>query len=108
MPRPLSKPRKTCPFSGDDLKVIETSAGFQVQGNGWISTKFFVDKDRAEWYFSHSGGLPPKYKKPWPDVKVIGEVVPKVPEVSDLVNSQGKMLDGLAGDAANVLEGTDI
>lgn len=108
MARALKKPRAVCPFSGDDLEFVETSAGVQVRGNGWISSKFFADKGRAQWYFSHSVGAPPEYKKPWPDVQVIGEVEPELPEVADLVANQGRQLEGLAQDAANVLEGSEI
>lgn len=104
MPRPkktskvvelgFKEPRKLCPFSGDDLKIVPVTAAaaghlvekFQVRGTGWVSTKLFDSREEAEWVFSHDHGVPPRMKNPYKRVEVVGERLPPDPSMKDVEN----------------------
>lgn len=80
-------PRKLCPFSGDELKIVGVTAvaaghpveKFQVRGTGWVSTKLFDSREAAEWFFSHDHGVEPNMVNPHKRVVVVGEIVPPDP-----------------------------
>jgi len=107
----LPGPRKQCPFSGDELRIVSvaTSAAghpvkkFQVRGTGWVSTKLFDSREEAEWFFSHDHGVEPKMKNPYRRVEVVGEVEPPDPAVEDAQRLERHHLK-LADDAMEALK----
>lgn len=81
-PAPLTSPRTTCPFGGQELKAVELSTGdWQVRGRGWVSTKLFQTEEQALYYFSFNEGLPPAYKTSSQRIEVTHEQL--VPEAKD-------------------------
>jgi len=95
MPRPpkpktFKTPRTMCPFSAEELQFVETSAGWQVRGAGWASTKLFQSREMAEWHFSHHEGNPPDFPSPTERLKVVGEVLPPTPDLMKPVDDAVK------------------
>ncbi len=71
---PFKSPRKTCPFSGQELKVVNLSTGdWQVRGKGWVSTALFQTEEQARYAFSFNEGLPPEYKTSQQRIRVTHE-----------------------------------
>ena len=98
-------PRKTCPFSGEELRFVETASGWQVRGKNWVSTKLFPFRELAEWEFSHAEGAAPSYPNPYQAVKVVGTRMPPVPEAADEVAGAEKAGAEMADAHQEVLGG---
>lgn len=83
-PKALSKPRSTCPFSGQPLQAVELSTGdWQVRGQGWVSAQLFQTEEQALYFFSHNEGKAPGYKTTQQRVQVKhDELAPDVKEDS--------------------------
>ena len=102
-PVPFKEPRKTCPFSGQDLQVVELSTGaWQVRGKGWVSTRLFQTEEQAYYAFSFNEGLPPDYKTSSQRIEVTHEnLVPEAKEddvseqVAQAVKTGEKMVEAI-------------
>jgi hypothetical protein len=106
MPRPrksnpspspaLSGYRDTCPFSGRPLEFVQTSAGWQVRGPGWVSTQFYRTKEGAQWDFSYNLGEPcAGVSNPNPKVEV-RELEEPDTEIENKANSMKKFVENVA------------
>ena len=103
-PKPLSAPRTICFTSGDTIRYAETSAGWQVRGKNWFSSRFYATKEIAQWHFSHNEGVPPTFQNPFDEIKVGDVVVPKFRESADNVADAEKLGDTISEEALQVLE----
>jgi hypothetical protein len=91
----LDKYREVCPFSGRPLEFVQTSAGWQVRGPGWVSTQFYRTKEGAQWDFSHNLGEPANFANPTPKVQV-REIEEPDTEIEDKANSMKKFVEAVA------------